>query len=74
MSRPDALKPGLPRRQNALDPGLHGVRTSLTPASLRQNALDPGLHGVRTLWIWGFMAFLLPRAHPDHDADGTGVS
>jgi hypothetical protein len=45
-----------------------------TEPSRRQNALDPGLHGARTHCIQDFTAFLLPRTHPDRDADGAGVS
>jgi hypothetical protein len=46
---PDAVKPG--------------IRRSETGNSLRQDALDPGFHGVPA-----------GPAHPERDADGTGVT
>ena len=49
------------RRQNALDPGVHGVPAGRAQPGrcARTHALDSGVHGARTHWIRGFMAFRL---------------
>ena len=53
---------GVSWRQDALDPGFHGVRTHwIADRCARTHALDPGFHGAGTRWIRGFMAFQLAR-------------